>query len=176
MRTSSARWGSDSKGLYIAFYNNSAEEIKQMLASMEEGKEYELNVNLFKRKRSLDANAYAWVLIGKLAEKLGESNIDVYKSFIRDVGGNYTTMCMLDSAVKTFEERWHKNGIGWVIDTMPSKMPKCTNVLAYCGSSNFDSRQMGKFIDLIVHECQDEGIETKTPAELALLIKEWGNG
>lgn len=173
MKTSAARWGSDSKGLYIAFYNNSAEDIKRTLAILEDGKQYELELKEYKKKRSLDANAYAWVLMGKLAEVTGESVTDVYKSFIREVGGNFDTLCLLDKAVNRFCQTWQKNGLGWVTETMPSRLNGCTNVLAYYGSSTFDSTQMNKFTELVVNACQEQGIETKTPAELALLLKEW---
>ena len=173
MKTSAARWGNDSKGLYIAFYNNNAEEIRQTLAMLEDGKQYDIELKEHKKKRSLDANAYAWVLMGKLAEATEQCNTDVYKTFIREIGGNYDTLCMLDKAVARFCQTWQKNGIGWVTETMPSKLPNCTTVLAYYGSSTFDSRQMSKFTELIIDECKQYNIETKTPAEMSLLLEEW---
>ena len=45
--------------------------------------------------------------------------------------------------------------------------------MLYYGSSTYDSAQMSRLIDLVVQECQAQGIETKTPEELALLKEDW---
>ena len=40
---------------------------------------YDLTIEKRKEKRSLDANNYLWLLIGKLSEKLGKKNTDIYR-------------------------------------------------------------------------------------------------
>ena len=69
---------------------------------------------------------------------------------------------------------WEHNGIGWQAETMPSKLPGCTNVILYYGSSTYDTAQMSRLIDLIVQDCDALGIETKDPAEIDRLVEEWG--
>lgn len=133
-----------------------------------------IKIGAYRPKRSKDANAYAWVLIGKLSEKLNIAPAEIYRRAIKQVGGNYEVVCVLDAAVDKLCSSWRKNGIGWQTDTMPSKLPGCTNVLLYYGSSTYDTASMSRLINIIVDECIQQGIETKTPEELDKLLSLWG--
>lgn len=55
------------------------------LLSLDEG-EYALTVKKHRKARSLNANAYAWVLIGKIAEKLQTDNESVYLTMLERYG------------------------------------------------------------------------------------------
>lgn len=142
--------------------------------SLTDGKTYVLTIKEKKQRRSLDANAYAWVLLDKLAERLHEPKADIYRGYIREIGGNSETVCVKDQAVDRLTDGWEHNGIGWQAETMPSKLPGCTNVILYYGSSTYDTAQMSRLIDLIVQDCYALGIETKDPAEIDRLVEEWG--
>lgn len=48
--------------------------------------ELELTVKPYKPRRSLTANAYMWVLVGKLAEETGLSPDEIYRKAVREVG------------------------------------------------------------------------------------------
>ena len=133
----------------------------------------EVTVKRYRKKRSLDANAYAWALMGRLAAVVALPVTEVYRNAIRNVGGNTDVVCVPDKAVDRLRECWGKNGIGWITDTMPSKLPGCTNVILYYGSSTFDTAQMSRMIDNIVQDCKAVGVETMTPAELARLLEGW---
>ena len=142
--------------------------------SLQDGKTYVLTIKEKKRRRSLDANAYAWVLLDKLAERLHEPKEQIYRGYIREIGGNSETVCVKNEAVDRLTEGWENNGIGWQADTMPSKIAGCTNVILYFGSSTYDSGQMARLIDFIVQDCEAIGIETKSAEELEKLCEEWG--
>lgn len=144
---------------------------EQVMAANEDpdDKPYELVIKKVRKGRSLDANAYAWVLIDKLAQKLGMAKSDVYRELIRDIGGVSQIFCMLDNAVETFTRIWTSQGSGWQVETAPSKIPGCTTVTAYFGSSVYDTRQMSALIDRIISECRLYGIETMTPDQLSQL-------
>lgn len=149
-------------------------ELASYIDSLESGKEYTLTVKEKKKKRSLDANAYAWVLMDKLASQLHESKEAIYKSYIKEIGGNSELVCIKTEAAEKLCSAWERNGLGWQTDTMPSKLKGCTNVVLYYGSSVYDTEQMSRLIDLIVQDCETFGIETKDPAELERLVEEWG--
>lgn len=121
-------------------------------------------------KRSLDANAYAWVLINNIAEKTRVSVADVYRNAIRNVGGNNTVVCVQDKAVYALQEAWAHNGLGWISDTIPSKIDGCTNVILYAGSSTYDSATMSRMIDNIVQDAKALDIDTLPPHELESLL------
>lgn len=139
-------------------------------------KEERISIKLgkFKQKRSLDANAYCWTLISRLSEKLNIPKSEIYRSAIKEIGGNSDTVCVQDKAVASLCDGWQRNGLGWQTDTMPSKIDGCTNVVLYYGSSTYDTAQMSRLINNIVEECKLQGIETKSQEELDSLLGQWG--
>ena len=126
-----------------------------------------------RNRRSLDANAYFWVLCDKLSAALRISKEETYRNLIRDIGGNSETVCVQTAAVEKLKKGWGHNGLGWVVDTFPSKIEGCTNVTSYYGSSTYDTEQMSRLIDNTVQDCKAVGIETATPEELALMKSRW---
>ena len=124
-------------------------------------------------KRSKDANAFCWVLIDKIAEKMNLPKSEIYRQAIREIGGVSETVCIQDKAVERLRAGWEKNGIGWQSDIMPSKLPGCTNVILYYGSSTYDTAQMSRLIDLLIQEAEQLGIPTMN-AEAAELVGRWG--
>lgn len=138
---------------------------------------WDLDIKKTPKKRSLDSNSYYWVLCGKLAAKLKSTPIDIYRQHILDIGDNYEVLPIKDEAVDKFAEAWTKNGAGWVISIIgPSKLNGYTNLMAYYGSSTYDSKQMTRLIDLVVEDCKENGIETMTPGEIAQLNQKWKEG
>lgn len=126
-----------------------------------------------RNKRSLDANAYCWTLLGKLSEKMNIKPADIYKMEIKDIGV-YEVLPIKDAAVEKFVQAWQKNGIGWICEVIgKSKIEGYTNIKAYYGSSTYDTKEMSRLIDSIVYDCKMQGIETATPEELARLKEAW---
>lgn len=128
------------------------------------------------KKRSLDANAYCWTLIDKLAEATGYKRSEIYRNAIKEVGGASDTICMKDEAVDTFRKAWEEHGMGWQTETYPSKLPGCTNVVAFYGSSVYTTAQMARLIDGIIEDCKALGIETLPPERLQALVEAWNDG
>ena len=150
-------------------------EQRESISSLEEIKEDKLSIEIkkYRKKRSLDANAYCWVLLQKLAEKLNMTKEEVYKEAIRAIGP-YELLPIKEDAVVRFIESWKHNGLGWICETTKSKLDGYINVLAYYGSSTYNSKEMSRLIDLIVQECKQFNIETMTPEQLSVLKEEWG--
>lgn len=144
------------------------------ITSIEELKGFKLNVELkkWKQKRSLDANAYLWVLIKELSEVTDIEPKAIYRDAISYMH-TYDVIPIKNEAVDRFISNWNKNGDGWICETFDSKLEGFTNVRAYYGSSVFDSKEMSKLIETIVDECKQLGIETKPPEELKSLLEEW---
>lgn len=133
-----------------------------------------IKIGQYKKKRSLDANAYCWTLISKIAEKTNVAKEDVYRAAIKEIGGNSDTVCIQNKAVETLRDGWSRNGIGWQTDTFPSKIEGCTNVILYYGSSTYDVAQMSRLINIIIQDCEALEIETKSQAEIDSLLNSWG--
>lgn len=146
------------------------EQVIQYLFKQDKTKQYE--VKEVKSKRSLDSNAYCWVLLGKLQDKLHIPKEDIYRDLIRNIG-SYEVLPIKNEAVEKFRQAWSKNGIGWITETTKSKFEGFTNVIAYYGSSTYNTSEMTRLIELIVQECKQLDIETKSEAELNSLLKSW---
>ena len=137
------------------------------------GKLLTLSIKVFHKKRSLDANAYFWVLCGELAEKVRIEKTEIYRSYIKEIGGNSEIVCIQDKSLDRIIKGWEHNGLGWLTETFPSKIENCTNAILYMGSSEYNTSQMSRLIDLIIQDCKEQGIETMTPEELARLKEGW---
>ena len=137
------------------------------------GKDVNVEIKQAHKHRSLDANAYAWVLIDKIAEKTGLRKVDVYRHAIKEIGGVSDTICVMDKAVDRLREGWAKNGIGWQTDVMASKVAGCTNVILYYGSSVYDSKQMAQLIDSLIQDAEAIGIPTLTDEQAGRLLGKW---
>lgn len=159
-----------------------AEKIKavawldSLIDSLKDGKQYNITVKEIKAKRSLSANAYAWMLMHRLADKLQKDVDSIYREYIKDVGGNVEVVRLEDRAVNLMCELWHSKGLGWATDCEYSGYDGWTDVFCYYGSSTFDKKQMARLIDLIVQDCKNNDIETENPAELERLCEEWERG
>lgn len=134
----------------------------------------DVTIKPYRRKRSLDANAYAWVLIDKLAAAMGITKAEVYRQEIRQIGGVSVQMCLQSKAVDAFCKDWTSRGLGWQCEKSPSKLPRCVVVTAFFGSSVYDTAQMSGLINQLIEDCRSLGIETKTPEELESLLQDWG--
>ena len=153
---------------------NELNDFKQLVDDMNGLEKLSIEIKPFRKRRSLDANAYAWVLMDRLAEKLRETKENIYREYIRNIGGNSEMVCVKNNAVERLREAWQKNGIGWQTETVKSKLEGCTNVILYYGSSTYDSAQMSRLLDLIIQDCKEQGIPTETPDEIARLKALWG--
>lgn len=126
-----------------------------------------------RKKRSTDANAYFFTLADKLAERLNIPKTEIYRNYVKEIGGVSETVCVKTEAVQKLCEGWKHNGLGWQTDTVPSKIEGCTNVILYYGSSTYNTEQMSRLINLVVEDCKVQGIETRTPDEIADMLSLW---
>lgn len=171
----SFRWMEDSGGTWLCLRTTRRQAV-QICNEVKPDKPYTVKITQERRKRSLDANAYCWTLIGKLAEKLQLSPDEVYRQYIPDVAGNYTIVPVKDDMVEHWNRIWCSGHLG----RMTRDMGPCRNlrgyhnVMSYLGSSDYDTKQMAQLIDLIVQDCKAQGIETLPPDKLDAMEAEWG--
>lgn len=144
------------------------------VANLDEDKDYELSIDKVKQKRSNDANRYFWELVGQLSAKLNVPPEEIYKSYIKDIGGNYEVVPIREDAVETWIKAWRSKGIGWQSDIIgDSKLRGYKNVICYYGSSTYNTAQFSRLINFCIDDCRQQGIETMTPSELALMMENY---
>lgn len=142
-------------------------DVDRLVSGFRTNTEYELKP--YRQKRSLSANSYCWVLLDKLAEKLRTTKEELYKIAVSRVGVFEEIKVTSPEAGKRFKRIWHQNGLGWLTKTIDD-----TTILAYYGSSTYDTKQMARLIDYLQDECKEQGIETRPQWEVDALLKEWG--
>lgn len=124
----------------------------------------------FRNKRSLDANAYLWVLLSKIAEVFKMSKWDVYLQMLGDYGV-FTHIIVKPNMVEKFKEEWRMvKELGEV--TVNGKTG--VQLQCYFGSSSYDTKEMAVLLDGVVNEAKGIGIETLPPDEIERMKREWG--
>lgn len=135
--------------------------------------ELELTVTKPRKKRSLTANSYMWVLLGRIAQIEHIPADELYRSFVR-IMGKYTVVPIKTEAVKDFEQIWTAHGLGWFIEDLgESKLDGYTKLRLFHGSSCYDSKEMAALIDEVIEVAKECGIETVPPAELERMKETW---
>ena len=148
-------------------------DLNDLLNIISQGKELDIEIKQHRKKRSLDANSYAWVLLSKMADKLKTSKDTLYIDMLRQYGQREPQLL---SIVAEGAEMVYRATHGHCTEVGESELNgKVFKHLAVLrGSSTYDSKEMATLIDGIVGEAKELGIETMTLSELALLKQKWG--
>lgn len=123
-----------------------------------------------REKRSLDANAYMWVLLQKIAEVLQQDKWNIYLEMLGRYGV-FTHIIVKPKVVDKVKNEWR---------TVKELGEVCVNgttgiqLQCYFGSSTYNTKEMAVLIDGVVAEAKELGIETIPPDELERMKTTWG--
>ncbi len=147
--------------------------LKEVLAR---GKKLQAEIKQYRKRRSLDANAYFHVLARKIAEALNiseeESKVNLvldYGAVMTDAEGGKVGFKLPASVDVNSIYRYAK----W-FDTRVEGGKEFNCYIVYEHTRNYSTKQMARLIDGAVYECQNLGIETMTPQEIESLKNSWG--
>ncbi len=150
---------------------------RKSILSLEEIKADKLSIEIkkWRKKRSLDANAYCWVLCDRIAKELSKNGIttkeEVYKDAILQIG-TFEPFIAQEKTFENFKRIWEKQGLGFLVQEV-SRKDKCVKVNCYYGSSTYDSKEMSLLIEILVQLAKSLNIETKSKAEIDSLLNSW---
>lgn len=157
----------------ITLVLNEKQTAMQAYDDLHEVEKLSVKIDKHREKRSLNANNYAWELIGKIAENQGITKDEVYLHHIREVGVS-RTIEISEKAAPTITHIWNTHGKGWIVEKLDDgEHPGYVSLCLYYGSSSYNTKQMSRLIDNIVQDCKALGIETLTPEELERMKQEW---
>jgi len=138
--------------------------------------ELSIEIKRHRKRRSLNANAYFHLIVGKIAEELGHGYDETkrrlvceYGTIARDEDGSTigfklpatVDVTKIYEYVKCFDTR-----------TEDGKEFNC--YLCYKHTSDMDTAEMARLIDGVIKDARELGIETDTPEQLARYKDEWG--
>ena len=124
-------------------------------------------IQVKKKKRSKDQNAYFWELLQQLCEEMNLNVIDEYRKRVKELG-----ICrqwrIANENVPTFIKMWEDRGIAWFVEQIEVDGEE-TLLNAYYGSSSYSTRQMKRLLDNLIQDCKEVGIQTLDELEIEAL-------
>ena len=154
----------------VTFEVDAIDEIRGM-----EDQELTLKVTRSTKKRSLSANAYFHVLVGKIADKMAISkpkakNILLGRYGQREIEEKSPLIISVISKCDLYErEDIHCIPVGYA----KVQGKDFTHWAVIRPSHTYDTLEMSHLIDGTVQEAKELGIETLTPAELERMKNAW---
>ena len=152
----------------LMFEINERNDFELIVDDLKEKDKLSIEVKPYRERRSLNANAYAWSLIGQIADIVRAGKDEIYLKLLKRYGQSELISVLshvpIGNYVKYYEEAGESKLNGKMF----------THYRVYKGSSEFDTREMSIFIDGVVSEAKDLGIQTETPNQLAEMKARWG--
>lgn len=134
-----------------------------------------IKVAKFKKKRSLDANAYFHLLVNKIARNMLVSDDEVkrrlvksYGTLARDEDGNLIG-AMLPASVDV--DKFYPYTRNYKTEWRDGKEYTC--YLFYERTRDLDTAQMAHLIEGTVEEAKALGIETRPKEEIESMLSQW---
>ena len=154
----------------VTFEVDAVDEIRGM-----ENKEMALTITKTGKKRSLNANAYFHVLVGKIADKMAISKPKCKNMLLGRYGQRWIeddaplVISVISKVDMEEREDIHCIPVGHAF--LQGK--DFTHWAIVRPSHEYTTTEMAHLIDGTVQEAKDLGIETLSPAELERMVKGW---
>lgn len=119
-----------------------------------------IDIGLFEKKRSKDANSFCWAMCSDIGRAIRPPipKEEVYRKAIRDVG-KFFPVPVRNDLIEEWKLSWGRNGIGWFCDvTDRSKTPGYTLMMSYCGTSVYTSSEMSVVLEYLKDEMEQLGL------------------
>lgn len=136
-------------------------ECIRWLSEQPQDERYE--VKQVRKRRSLTANAYYWVMLNKLARKLQLPDSEVHMNMLREYG----TCEVFSLSMAVNPDEWFRYWDALMTDWDGSEERQVIKV--YKGSSSMDSAEFAHLVNGMRDECEAQGLDVMTPSELASL-------
>lgn len=147
---------------------NEEQAAKNLFDDLHEAEKLSIKIDRYREKRSLNANNYAWKLLTEIANIVRASKEEVYLAMLKQYGQSEIISVLAHIPIEEYVKYCEEAGES----ILNGKLFKHYKV--YKGSSEFDTREMSIFIDGVVSEAKELGIQTMTPNQIAELKSLWG--
>ena len=156
--------------LNITFTVNEKGSVAAEYDKLKDCQKLKINAVKFRNRRSLDSNAYMWILLQKMAELLHTTKDELYLEVLGRYGV-FTHIIVKPNVADRVKAEWKI-----VKDLGEVKVNGSSGIQLQCffGSSTYDTKEMSVLIDGVVGECKELGIETISTEELKRMKSMWG--
>ena len=155
------------------------EDVREQYDKLKDCEKLSIEIKKYQSKRSLDANAYYWQLLTKVAEAVHISKPAAHNLMLRKYGQTqyigekiaYIVIPDTDQAAAQVDEAetYHLKPTSQVKAGKDGLMYRTYTMLR--GSSDYDTKEMSELIDGLVAEAKQLGIETLPPHELERMMR-----
>lgn len=168
-------------GLVVSFRVYEEKKVLNHLSEIKDMDTIQITAEPVKKKRSLTANAYYWMLIGKLAARLDISTSRAHNLVLRRYGAVETidgdeVICFIPDTENAENEALEAD-LYHVKPTSATKVYKDGGVRRMYKilkpSHEYTTKEMSTLIHGLVDECNHMGIETATPEEVKEMIERY---
>lgn len=157
-----------SRRITLTLSVNEASAAKLLYDDLHEAEKLSIKIDRYREKRSLNANNYAWKIMTEIGNVLRTSKDEVYLEMLKRYGQSEIISVLAHIPIGEYVKYCEEAGES----TLNGKLFKHYKV--FKGSSEFDTREMSIFLDGVVSEAKEMGINTMTPNEIARLKAMWG--
>lgn len=147
-------------------FTGTKSEISQFLYKLDKDTIWDIKIEKHRNKRSLDANAYSWVLQTEIANVLRESKEKIHFDMLKAYGQRDYISMLADIDIADYYTYYEYKA------TYSQNGKDFKRYLIYKGTHNYDSKEMSIFIDGVVQEARNLGIETLEDREINSLVEE----
>ena len=134
-------------------------EINNAQSALQRGTAVEMAFKTVRKARSTDANALMWHCLTEIATALHADKWEIYKLMLSRYTAGIPITCRLDAVERLVKSYREVERLGDVY----VGGEKRAMLMLYVGSSQFDSKEMAHFIDCLIDEMREMGLETPTP-------------
>ena len=140
----------------------------EFLQCFKPGKEYVFTMEEYSEDRSTEANAYMWVLLGKMARVLKTSKEDLYKEYLRNYGVSFL-LTVPTSRVGEVRRKYK-----YVEEFLPYYIedPNTTCLEVIIGSSEYSKKDFSELLDGVIEGAKTLGIDTD-PEEVRQIMERY---
>ena len=161
-------WISGKLHILLSVDGEPSEEINTLMKC----EKLSVRLKKWRQKRSLDANGYLWALCTEIANhpEIRSSKDEIYENMLQKYGclyededGYITITVKANVDMNKIDGHWRfykSNG-------------KFSSYLKIKGSSDYDTGEMAQFLDMVIQEAKELGIETMSPKKLERMLEKW---
>ena len=141
-------------------------ELKEVLAK---GKKLQATIEQHRKRRSRNANALLWEILGQMASVLHTDKDSLYLEMLARYG-IYTHVVVKPNVVDRVKAEWRTvRELGEVtINGQTGIQLQC-----YFGSSTYNSKEFSVLLDGVIGEAKEIGLDVADPNEVKNLLEEW---
>lgn len=147
---------------------NEEHTARRLFDELMKAEKLSIKIEKHREKRSLNANNYAWKLLTEIANELRSSKEEMYLEMLKRYGQSEMISVLSHIDIGGFIKYYEEAGES----SINGKLFKHYKV--YKGSSEFSTEEMSVFLDGVVGEAKELGIQTETPEQIAKMKSLWG--